>query len=91
MVEGEQMRVAELLNTLGVGAHGSNIAPELVPGEDDADLHHPIQRASRPWPRPQPARRPRGADRPASDIVVELPARAIRLSVFGTSIETPHD
>ena len=49
MVEGEQMGVAELHNTLGVGAHGSNIATELVPGEDDADLHHTIQRASRPW------------------------------------------
>ena len=61
-VEGEQMGVAELHNTLGVGAHGSNIATELVPGEDDADLHHTIS---------VPVDRPRGAGRPASDIVVE--------------------
>ena len=46
------MGVAELHNTLGVGAHGSDIATELVPGEDDADLHHTIQRASRPSARP---------------------------------------
>ena len=59
MVEGEQM-VAELHNTLGVGAHGSNIATELVPGEDDADLHHTIQRASRPW-----ASAPAGSTAPA--------------------------
>ncbi|OKH61423.1 hypothetical protein EB73_30190 [Mycobacterium sp. SWH-M3] len=48
MVEGEQMGVAELHNTLGVGAHLSNIVTELVPGQDNADLHHTIQRASRP-------------------------------------------
>ena len=54
-VEGEQMGVAELHNTLGVGAHGSNIAIELVPGEDDANLHHTIQRASRPPPRCWPS------------------------------------
>jgi len=48
-VEGEQMGVAELHNTLGADAHGSNIATELVPGEDNADLHHTLQRASRPW------------------------------------------
>jgi len=55
MVAGEQMGVAELHNTLGVGAHGSNIATELVPGEDNADRHHTIQRASRPPPRCWPS------------------------------------
>ena len=87
MVEGEQMGVAELHNTLGVGAHGSNIATELVPGEDDADLHHTIERASRPW-----ASAPAGSTAPAvlavrrvASSLNNLRACAIRLSVFGTS------
>ena len=68
MVEGEQMGVAELHNTLGADAHGSNIATELVPGEGDGDLHHTLQRASRPSASaPGWLDRPRGAGRPASE------------------------
>ena len=68
MIEGEQMGVAELHNTLGVGAHGSDIATELVPGEDDGDRHHTLQRASRPSASaPGWLDRPRGAGRPASE------------------------
>ena len=66
MVEGEQMGVAELHNTLGVGAHGSDIATELVPGKTTPIC---ITRSS------VPVDRPRGAGHPASDIVVEQLAR----------------
>jgi hypothetical protein len=39
MVIGKQVGVTELLDTLGVGAHGTNVTTELGLGEYDADLH----------------------------------------------------
>ena len=82
MVEGEQMGVAEQHNTLGVGAHGSNIATELVPGEDDADRHHTIERASRPW-----ASAPAGSTAPAvltvRRVTSSLNNQSLRLARLG--------
>ena len=39
MVIGKQVGVTELLDTLGVGAHRTNVTTELGLGEYDADLH----------------------------------------------------